>query len=74
MKASEELKEDEEDSFDDDDDDEIAHLAKRISKAWIKMKRKSFATKKDKKGKAKLDEVISSNARSLDTSYQNVLD
>ena len=55
MKASEESEEDEEDSS---DDDEIAHLAKRISKARIKWKRKSFATKKDKKSKAKQDEVI----------------
>ena len=55
MKALEESEEDEEDSS---DDDEIAHLAKRISKAWIKRKKKSFVTKKDKKAKAKQDEVI----------------
>ena len=55
MKVTEELEEDEEDFS---NNDEIAHLAKRISKVWIKRTKKSFATKKDKKGKAKLDEVI----------------
>ena len=59
MKASEESQEDEEDSSkDDDNDDEIAHLARRISKAWIKRKKKSFVPKKNKKGKAKQDEII----------------
>ena len=54
MKASEESEEEEEDSSeDDDDDDEIVHLAMRISKAWIKRKKKSFVPKKNKKGKAK---------------------
>ena len=57
MKVVEESEEDEEDSSE-DDDDEIAHLARRISKAWIKRKKKGVAPKKDKKGKAKLDEVI----------------
>ena len=55
MKASEESKEDEEDSS---DDDEIAHLARKISKAWIKRKKKSFVPKKDRKGKAKQDKII----------------
>ena len=45
MKAAEELEEDENESSDDDNDDddekdEIAHPAKRISKAWIKRKKK----------------------------------
>ena len=42
MKAAKDSDEDEDESFDDDDDekDEIAHLAKRISKAWIKRKKK----------------------------------
>ena len=59
MKALEESEEDEEDSFkDDDDDDEIVHLARKISKAWIKRKKKSFILKKDKKDKTKQDEII----------------
>ena len=59
MKALEESEEDEEDSSDgdddddDDDDDEIAHLARKIPKAWIKRKKKIFVPKKDKKDKAK---------------------
>ena len=60
MKAVEES-EDEDESSDDDDDenDEIAHLAERISKAWIKRKKnKGFVLKKNKKGKAKQNEVI----------------
>ena len=60
MKAIEDLDKDEssEDEDDDDEKDEIAHLARRISKAWIKRKKKDFVPKKDKKGKAKQDEVI----------------
>ena len=58
VKASEKLEEDEEDSFEDDDDDVIAHLKRRILKAWIKRKKKCFVPKKDKKGKAKQDEII----------------
>ena len=59
MKVSEESKEDEEDSSDDEDDNEkIAHLARKISKAWIKRKKKNFAPKKDKKSKNKQDEII----------------
>ena len=74
MKSLEELEKNEEDSFDnDDDDDEIAHLAKRISKAWIKRKKKSFGTKKDEKGKAKQMRLFASNAKSLDILDQNVL-
>ena len=42
----------------DDDDDEITHLARRISKTWIKRKKKSFGPKKDKKRKANQDEII----------------
>ena len=58
MKAAEETKEEEED-FSDDEKDEIAHLEKRISKAWIKRKKKKgFVPKKNKKGKAKQSEVI----------------
>ena len=33
-------------------------MARKISKAWIKRKKKGFVPKKDKKGKAKQDEVI----------------
>ena len=66
MKASkesdeeEEEEEEEEHSNDDaNDDDEIAYLAKRISKAWIRRKKKKrFVPKKDKKGKAKQSEII----------------
>ena len=58
MKASEESEEDEVDSSKEDDDDEITHLARKISKVWIKRKKKGFIPKKDKKGKAKQDEVI----------------
>ena len=63
MKALEELNEEEEElSNDDDDDDEkddIAHLAERISKAWIKRKKKKgFVPKKDKKGMAKQSKII----------------
>ena len=62
MKATKDLDLDEDESSDDDDDDEkdeIAHLARRISKTWIKRKKKkSFVPEKDKKGKAKKDEVI----------------
>ena len=61
MKAVEESEEGQEDSFDDDDDkkDEITHLAKRISKAWIKRKKKKgLVPKKDKKGKAKQSKII----------------
>ena len=57
IKAAEE----EEDSSDDDDDkkDEIAHLVEKISKTWIRRKKKKcFVLKKDKKGKAKQSEVI----------------
>ena len=60
MKAAEE--EEEEESFYDDNDDEkdeIAHLVERISKAWIRRKKKKgFVPKKDKKGKAKQSEII----------------
>ena len=59
MKVVEDSNEDEDESSDDDNEkDEIAHLARKISKAWIKRKKKSFVLKKDKKGKAKQDEVI----------------
>ena len=60
MKAAEVSKEEEKDSSNDDDEkDEIAHLAERISKAWIRRKKKKgFVPKKDKKGKAKQSEVI----------------
>ena len=59
MTASEEFEEEEEDSSDDDDDnDEIAHLARKISKVWIKRKKKNLVPKKDKKGRAKQDEII----------------
>ena len=57
MKAAEQTDEEEEEPFDDEDDeekDEIAHLAKKISKAWIKRKKmKGFVPKKDKKEKEK---------------------
>ena len=51
-KAIEESSSEEEKPYDDDDDekDEIAHLAERISKAWIR--------KEKKKGKAKHSEII----------------
>ena len=59
MKAKEESEEDEDESSDDDDDDEkdeIAHLAERISKAWIKRKKKNGFL--NKRGKTKENEVI----------------
>ena len=59
LKASEDTEEEDQDSSDDDDDsDEIAHLARKISRAWIKRKKKNLVPKKDKKGKAKQDEII----------------
>ena len=63
MKASEESEEEEEEekessNNDDDDNDKIAHLARKISKAWIKRKKKNLVPKKDKKGKVKQDEII----------------
>ena len=62
LKASEEFDEEEEESFDNEDDDEkdeIAHLAERISKAWIRRKKKrGFVPKKDKKGKVKQSKII----------------
>ena len=62
MKASKESDEEEgeEPSDDDDEKDEIAHLAERISKAWIRRrkKKKGFSPKKDKKGKPKKSEII----------------
>ena len=54
LKAIEDSDEDEDESFDDDDDekDEIAHLVRRISRAWIKRKKKKgFVPKRDKKEK-----------------------
>ena len=62
MKVAEQTDEEEEEPFDDEDDeekDEIAHLAKKISKAWIKRKKmKGFVPKKDKKEKEKQSEII----------------
>ena len=59
LKASEDSEEEEQDSYDDEDDsDEIAHLERKISRAWIKRKKKNLVPKKDKKGKAKQDEII----------------
>ena len=61
MKASKEIDEEEEspDDEDEEDKDEIAHLAKKISKAWIirMKKKKDFVPKKEKKGKAKQNEI-----------------
>ena len=56
MKASEETDEEEEPSSDEDDGekDEITHLAKKISKAWIRMKkRKALLPKIIKREKPK---------------------
>ena len=58
MKTAKESEEHGKDSSDDEDDDEIAHLARRISKAWMRRKKKGLVMKKDKKCKAKQDEVI----------------
>ena len=61
MKALEESEEEGE-SFEDKDEeekDEITYLAQKISKAWIKRKKKKgFPPKKDKKGKTKQNEII----------------
>ena len=75
MKAIEDLDKDEssEDEDDDDEKDEIAHLARRISKAWIKRKKKDFVPKKDKKGQSKARwSHFALSAKNLDTSNQNV--
>ena len=59
MKASEEFEGDEEDSSSSSSSsDEIAHLARKILKAWIKRKKKNLIPKKDKKDKTKQDEII----------------
>ena len=59
MKVAEESEKEEEESSEEDEDcDEIAHLAKRISKAWFRRKKKNLAPKKDKRGKLKQDEII----------------
>ena len=61
MKASKETDEEEEPSNDEDEEkkDKIAHLAKKISKAWIRrIKKKEVTPKKDKKGKTKQNEII----------------
>ena len=58
MKAVEE-EEKEEDPSNDDEKNEIAHLAERISKAWIRRKKKKgFVPKNGKKRKAKQSEII----------------
>ena len=54
IKVVEDSDKDEDESFEDDDEkDKIAHLARRISKGWIKRKKKGIAPKKDKKGQSK---------------------
>ena len=60
LKASEESGE-KESSEDEDEEakDEITHLAEKISKAWIKRKKKKWLTpENDKKGKTKQSEII----------------
>ena len=74
MKALEESKEDEEDSSEDNDDDEIAYLARRMSKSWIKRKKKSFVPKRTKRARPNKTRLFALNVRSLNMSYQNVLD
>ena len=66
MKASEETDEEKEPSNDTDDElkDEIAHLAKKIIRAWIRRKKKKRVTPKvDKKGKIKQNEIICSECK-----------
>ena len=61
MKASEEIDERKELSNDEDDKvkDEIAHLAEKITRVWIRKKKKKGVTPKvDKKRKAKQNEII----------------
>ena len=68
FKAMKPLEEEEEPSNDVDDDkkDEIAHLPERISKAWIRRKKKKgFVPKKDKKGKAKQSKIICFECKEL---------
>ena len=72
MKVIEESEKDEEDSSDNEDNDEIAYLARRISKAWMSIKKKGPIMKKDKKGKAKQDEVICFECKEPGHSDQNV--
>ena len=75
MKASEETDEEKEPSNDTDDElkDEIAHLAKKIIRAWIRRKKKKRVTPKvDKKGKIKQNEIIALNARNSDNYDLNV--
>ena len=60
MKALEDIDVKEEPSDDEDDEEknEIAHLVEKILKAWIsRKKKKGFVPKKDKKGKAKPNEI-----------------
>ena len=71
-KASEELEEEEEEEEessedkDEEEKDEIAHLAQKISKAWIKRKKmKGFPPKKDKKGKTKQNEITCYECKEL---------
>ena len=61
IKASEETDEEEESSNNKDDEvkDKIAHLAEKITRAWIRRKKKKGVTPKvDKKGKTKQNKII----------------
>ena len=53
LKASEDTEEEDQDSSSssDDDSDKIAHLTRKISRAWIKRKKKNLVPKKDKKAR-----------------------
>ena len=74
MKVLEEAEGDEEDSSSSDDDDKIAHFARKISKAWIKRKKKNLIPKKTRKARPRKMRSFALNARSQDMSDLNVLD
>ena len=69
-----EEKEEEEESFDDDEEkDEIAHLGERISKAWIKRKKKKvLSLKRTKRGRQSSVKSSALNAKNLDMLDQNI--
>ena len=75
MKASEELEEEKESSEDEDEEEknEISHLAVKISKAWIRRKKKKgFPPNKGKKEKQNKMTLFAMNAKNLDIWEMNV--
>ena len=69
MKTSEETDEEREPSNDKDDEvtDEIAHLLEKITRVWIRRKKKNRVTPKlDKKRKTKQNEIICFECKELE--------